>query len=277
MSGICLTIDERREANLHQLWKNYNEKDFNLLTEVKKGDAYIDSELYEVFKNSKTRGFDLLNFLKGDSQQRLNELALWRDKMWAVGKTITVKFLDRNPILEKKIIAFANEWSIPANIYFDFIETGNAEIRISLHPDGSSSSMLGTLALNNTNQNLPTIHFGWFDNSTPDWEIRRTTLHEFGHAIGCVHEHQTIESPIKWNVDAVYRIYSTLGWDKDKVDHNIFKIFTQGQLTNTVFDRNSIMVYPIPSILTLDGMSISMNLELSQTDRQFIANSYPRI
>ncbi|MES2395412.1 MAG: peptidase M12 [Bacteroidota bacterium] len=274
MSGICLTIDEKRNPNLHQLWKNYSEKDFGLLTEVKKGDAFLDSQLYEAFKNSKERGFDLLNFQKDDGLLRLNELALWRDKMWPIGKRITVKFLDRNPFLEYKIIAFANEWSTYANVYFDFIETGNAEIRISLHPDGSSWSILGMAALNRP-QNQATINFGWFNNTTPDAEIRRTTLHEFGHAIGCIHEHQTTASPIKWNVDVVYRVYGVLGWDKDMVDNNVLKVFTQSEITNSAFDRDSIMIYPIPSILT-DGISIDMNMELSPVDKQFIASCYPK-
>ena len=28
------------------------------------------------------------------------------------------------------------------------------------------------------------MNFGWFDNNTPDAEVRRTVLHEFGHTLG---------------------------------------------------------------------------------------------
>jgi hypothetical protein len=41
-------------------------------------------------------------------------------------------------------------------------------------------------------QNIPTTNFGWFNSSTDLREIRRTTLHEFGHVLGCIHEHQAL-------------------------------------------------------------------------------------
>jgi len=277
MSGICLTIDKIRQKNLYRLFYNHSLKDFEILNESKIGKDLIDTEAFELFKHSKAHNApELLHFASKERLEKLFELALLRDRMWPIGKVITVKFLHRNPILEKKIIHFANEWSTYANIRFDFVESGNAEIRISLKSDGSSWSKLGTYALDDNNPNSATIHFGWFNNFTPDEEIKRTTLHEFGHAIGCIHEHQTTASPIIWDTDVVYRVYATYGWSKQMVDNNVLGVFTQNEITNSVFDKDSIMIYPIPSVLTQNGFGVDLNTELSETDKKYINECYPK-
>ncbi|WP_163398488.1 hypothetical protein [Flavobacterium fluviatile] len=66
-------------------------------------------------------------------------------------------------------------------------------------------------------QNSPSMNFGWFDNNTSDEEFSRVVIHEFGHALGFVHEHQNPTSPIQWNVAEVYNYYALAGWDKEKL------------------------------------------------------------
>jgi hypothetical protein len=41
--------------------------------------------------------------------------------------------------------------------------------------------------------------------NTPEEQFRRTVLHEFGHALGLVHEHATPAGGIKWNREQVER------------------------------------------------------------------------
>jgi serralysin len=274
MAKICLTENMSTNVNIHKLWELYSVKDFGILTEIKRDKISSVSTLYEVFKRSKADDFSWLQFQNEIITRELNELALWRNKLWPISKRISVKFIDNNPLLENKIIEYANEWSEYANIHFDFIKSGSAEIRISLKNDGTSWSVIGTDALD-IPQNIPTMNFGWFDNFTPNEEIRRTTLHEFGHAIGCIHEHQTFDCPIKWDKIAVYNEYLKHGWSRQKVDNNIFGIFKQSEITNSVFDRNSIMLYPVDKNLTLDKLGTDMNMELSENDKKFISSCYP--
>lgn len=33
------------------------------------------------------------------------------------------------------------------------------------------------------------MHFGWLRDDTDDVEWRRVVVHEFGHALGAIHEH----------------------------------------------------------------------------------------
>ena len=98
-------------------------------------------------------------------------------------------------------------------------------------------------------------------------------LHEFGHALGCVHEHESPAVEIKWNKPAVYR---DLGgppnnWDKATVDSNVFHKYSASQTKYTVFDPDSIMLYSFPASWTLDGKSYKENEKLSVLDKKSIA------
>ncbi len=48
---------------------------------------------------------------------------------------------------------------------------------------------------------------GWLEPDTPNDEYRRVVLHEFGHALGGIHEHQSPASGvIPWDKPKVYEI-----------------------------------------------------------------------
>jgi hypothetical protein len=60
------------------------------------------------------------------------------------------------------------------------------------------------------------------------------------------------------------------------VDANIFKRYAPDDLrASDTYDTTSIMQYAVDSALTRDGFSISWNMELSDTDKEFIARAYP--
>lgn len=65
------------------------------------------------------------------------------------------------------------------------------------------------------------MNFGWFDDNTADYEVARTVYREFGHALGCVHEHQSPIQGIRWDEQKVYEYDAReMGWDSDTVDRN---------------------------------------------------------
>src|SRR5438445_521773 len=68
-----------------------------------------------------------------------------------------------------------------------------------------------------------TMHYGWLDRATPEVEYRRTVLHEFGHALGAIHEHQSPGGEIKWNKDVVYAWCASNNppWNPKDCDENI--------------------------------------------------------
>ena len=55
--------------------------------------------------------------------------------------------------------------------------------------------------------------------------------HEFGHALGMIHEHQNpaAQGEIPWDKPKVYAYYAQQGWSKDDVDTNIFEVYDGGQ------------------------------------------------
>lgn len=199
--------------------------------------------------------------------------AVLRDYKWQPGQTLRVRFLDGDPIVQQKIEAVAHEWSQYINIYFEFGNDPDAEIRISCTP-GGSWSYIGTEALTIA-PDQPTMNYGWLYPDTPDEEYSRTVLHEFGHALGMIHEHQHPEAGIPWNRDAVYRYYmQENNWTREDVDHNLFAQYGKDVTQFSHFDPQSIMLYPIPRGLTTNGFEIGWNNYLSETDKAFMSEVY---
>jgi hypothetical protein len=125
----------------------------------------------------------------------------------------------------------------------------------------------------------PTMNFGWFTPATPNDELQRVVLHEFGHALGMIHEHQSPSADIPWDREAVYEYYAGPPnyWSREQVDHNIFARYSHDQTNASLFDPASIMLYPIPPEFTGGKLSVGWNRILSATDRAFIGQLYPPV
>ena len=208
-----------------------------------------------------------------------DKAALIKGSMWNAGDEITISFLDGDSDVQQKVKNAALAWIAPklARLSFAFREdTNDTLIRISFRYDGSWS-VIGTTCKQITDKTQPTMNFGWLTSASTEEEIRQVVLHEFGHALGLIHEHQNPAGGIQWNRDAVIRDLSgpPNNWTLDVIEHNMFEPYSAEETNFTKVDPQSIMMYPIPENWTLNGFSVGLNSDLSPMDRGFVHQQYP--
>lgn len=211
----------------------------------------------------------------------LSRMAILTDNKWKNGQTITVAFLDGSALQKKKTKKYARYWTMKnkanANIRLKFISGKNALIRISFVADSGSWSTIGT-DCNIVPPTEPTMNFGWLRNDTDDEEWERVVVHEFGHALGCIHEHQSPSKGIRWNKVVVYKYFEgpPNNWTKAEVDGNMFDKYSKNLTQFTSLDVTSIMMYFFPKEFTTNGFGTPENKHLSVTDIDFIRKQYPK-
>ena len=141
--------------------------------------------------------------------------AVERLKLWENGRTLRVRFLDGQPVVQQKVEAIAKEWEAVANLTLQFVTSGAAELRVSFAEQGFSWSTVGTDALT-VPRTQPTMNYGWLEPGTATREYQRVVRHEFGHALGMIHEHQNPDAlgKIPWDKPKVYAYYAQQGWSQ---------------------------------------------------------------
>lgn len=207
--------------------------------------------------------------------------------------SITVKFLNGTEFQKNKVREYAKIWNEVSAagvtekhkehkinflfIPYDVTTSGdNADIRIWFQDGKGSASAIGS-DCRNYPQNQPTMFFGWVNEQSSEQEIRQVVLHEFGHALGLVHEHQHPQGNIPWDKEKVYEYYRTTQnppWDRAMVDANVFARYSSSSTNYTAYDPKSIMHYAIPAFLTTNGYSTPWNPDLSSLDSSFIRQIY---
>ncbi|GMG26395.1 H-type lectin domain-containing protein [Aspergillus oryzae] len=200
-------------------------------------------------------------------------LALDRSFYWSEGAEVHVRFLDGDSETHKEVERIAREWETVANIHFVFDNDAKAPVRITFSQAGGGWSALGhdctTYSLDEA-----TMGIGVQKDSR---EFKSTVLHEFGHVLGCVHEHSSPVADIKWKKDKLYQHYKNKwGWSEAEVNKQILHRYSPTEVEHTaMFDDKSIMIYPIDPYVVKDAKRIPLPKGLSPGDRELIRQCYP--
>lgn len=215
-------------------------------------------------------------------QVEMQHLALVTSKWWGrEGGVFRVGFLETvDPALRNKILNYANLWSSWSNVQFVYTpNSANAHIRLTLKPNPPIyASYVGTdnklIPLNQ-----PTMWLAGFSLGTPDSEYMRVVVHEFGHFLGFMHEHQRPEVVELLDPQKCYEQGKRqLGWSKADVDAQILTATPLRYLTATTrADQSSIMCYRFGGEWTRNGQPIPGGLQPSDSDKAFVGQVYPLV
>lgn len=220
-------------------------------------------------------------------------LVIFRDKKWPTGKTITVAFKGGDSKLHERIAQVASEWTLHANITFDFGRdaAGNyrawtdtdgdyaADIRIGFGERGNWSAVgIGAIDPDVRQPFDATMNFQDFDKQLPRaWQ--RTVRHEFGHALGLEHEHQhpKVDCGWRWDDDDGYEptldkhgqyvkdaqgrrpgLFTVMSgnpnkWSKHTVKFNLERFANEQAYGFGPFDKFSIMKYSYEAWMFREG------------------------
>lgn len=138
-----------------------------------------------------------------------------RGKLWAVGATIRVGFLGGSAEQRNLVAQIAAEWTKYTNLSFQFVEAGDTDVRIAFEPTGGSWSFVGTDALA-VGKKQPTMNLAWVQ--------RESVLHEFGHVLGLIEEHQNPRADIHWNKEEIFKIFQGPPnfWSREQIEVGFF-------------------------------------------------------
>ncbi|MER6710290.1 MULTISPECIES: M12 family metallopeptidase [unclassified Streptomyces] len=156
-------------------------------------------------------------------------------------------------------------------------DRSEAELRIGFQPGDGSWSAVGREALP-AGLHERTMNFGW-DLTAPG--ERATALHEIGHALGMVHEHQSPFAGIHWDDEAVYAELAgpPNHWSRERTHYNILRKLDPDEVNGCVWDPQSIMEFPFSSGLVLEPEQYRAGLHppgtLSAADKEFALRWYP--
>lgn len=211
--------------------------------------------------------------------------------LWQIG-TLTVSFKGGTSDLHQAIAETAFEWMKYANILFDFghdtekntyrtwVNDDRSHIRVGFEEQGYWS-WIGTQSRDHElcKPGEITLNLEAFDSDKPaNW--RAVVLHEFGHALGFHHKHQSPISKCDFNWPKLYDIlaHPPNNWSKEMVDYNLKKIAARS-LSYSPHDSESIMRYSFPAWMfkskEKSSCYIGEKMTLSDEDKRMARKAYP--
>lgn len=260
---------------------------------------------------------------KGHGQAQLRAAVL-RDILWNKGQALHVGFMDdtlaRNaqgqqikasdwvktvvqktwePVMKGLLTFVFHPEIYGSNVSMIRQVNGGKGLDILISFRGASDeawSELGIQSKSATSNGQASMTLGWLDDGSPSAAYPpggsgSVVIHEFGHALGLIHEHQNpCGTPINWvwnptpnsagqvtddNSPGLRTIKAGTGWDAQTIYEQIINLEKSPSLYGGAYDPTSVMHYFFDKSWTKDGRGGNMlNLKISPTDAAFVQYVY---
>jgi hypothetical protein len=236
------------------------------------------------------------------SNDRNYQLTYQKDYVWTAKDAlpestkneivIGVSFLDGTDDQKREVESYAWEWveraGLPIRWVFGDESRQNIRIRFSDEGDtvnnwswpGNRASRRSHADLSKPDQTSMLLNV--YHQKAKREERRQTTLHEFGHALGLMHEQLHPDSGFNFREDVIVKEMKERGWcrpDEDcltKVRRQITEPATPDHACRGApqYDEKSIMHYPIPERWLNRGKVTFRNSDLSKGDLNCVQSLY---
>ena len=212
---------------------------------------------------------------------------------WSQLQEIHVCFLGGSDALRAKILQISTTWFMHSNLKLvtggpsgiTCADKDKSEVRIGFSEPGYWSYIGNdSIADDLVSKNLVSMNFEGYDKNPPaEPSYTGIVLHEWGHALGFHHEHQSPASGCdgEYNWPKLYAYYKqNYNWDKQMVDDNLKQLAADRSAYDwSTRDPKSIMIYGSDPQFLIKGKQSKCyfhdNYALSQLDVTGIESTYP--
>jgi hypothetical protein len=187
-------------------------------------------------------------------------------------------FMQTPASLVERVIGRAREWTKYINVKFDVVQNASqANARVRCSRLLGHSSHVGIDAARETDLSKPTMTLGFSD--LVDFRAQEkhndfVVLHEVGHALGFIHEHNRRDAPHDFKTAETIAYFARRGLNAAQVQSNIFDRWNRDLIRQSAYDTKSIMHYMFPDEIMVSGHGVPQNYELSQDDVQIARDLY---
>ena len=231
---------------------------------------------------------DLRRFLAGESgksQDAELEAVVQRELTWPDSR-VSICFLDGSRDAREHVAVVAQRWMESTGLKLDFGPDGNRRTCEAATPSNVRVSFVGSgywsyvgVEAKQADRKKQTLNLEGMNKPSFTAEDDGIILHEFGHAIGFEHEHQSPISVCEKEFDWDY-LYKAMGWSPQQVDINMKQLQPSSKLLTTTFDADSVMLYSLEKEYFKDASASkcyipNKNNAISKTDREAAATVYP--